>query len=285
MKIKILPFDRYHGRRLGSIGSSVIRAKWLSEVADDISIWTQGCQADAIIFQKVWWESFMRDYKGVKILDMCDPDHMKGDIPIIQACQLVDAITTSSEALKKEIEQYTDKPVYYVPDRVKLDEFPKHEGTKGKALTVGWFGYYHNAKDLFGQRFIIDSLAKHKLNLKIISNQDWLPSYGVNIEIENVRFDWDSLPYEIQGCDFMINPKPYKKRFRFKSNNKTLISWACGVPVAGNEDDMIKFIDEKARKTEMEKRKKELVDKWDIKQSAKQYREIICQVINQKSGL
>ena len=74
MKVSILTFDKWHGRRIGTIGSSIIRARWLLPHWPEAKLWTHGMRADVYIFQKVYWPAFMKDCQGIKILDLCDPD-------------------------------------------------------------------------------------------------------------------------------------------------------------------------------------------------------------------
>ena len=69
MKIGIITFQMRHGRAAQSIGSSVIRGDWLAAADSDFEIWTEGKKYDAMIFQKVYWDEFIKLYDGIKIWD------------------------------------------------------------------------------------------------------------------------------------------------------------------------------------------------------------------------
>ena len=80
---------------------------------------------------------------------------------------------------------------------------------------------------------------------------------------------------DIQTADMAINPPMLSNSARFKSNNKTLISWALGVPVANNAEEMDLFLEARNRQIEIDKRWKEIKEKWDIQISISEYKKLI----------
>ena len=84
-------FGNFHQKK--DIGSSRIRGKWVIEHMD-AEEFVQGKKYDTIIFQKTYWKEMARVFKGVKILDICDPDWLDG-AEIINFCKDIDAVTVA----------------------------------------------------------------------------------------------------------------------------------------------------------------------------------------------
>lgn len=273
MKTACITFEKYHGRQPGSIGSSMIRGKWLAEKWDDAFLWTNGAYADSVIFQKVYWEDMMIDFPGKKILDLCDPDWLNGDVDIKKFCDYADHVTTSTEALAKFVRTITKTPVTVVPDRLNMDYFTRPKEHTEKARNVVWFGYYANAKEVLPP--ILMTLKRLGLGLRVVSNGEFTTTNDFGVDIQNVNWDSDNAWLDIQGGDIAVNPPSVRSNFRYKSNNKTLISWALGLPVANTAEDLERFIDPKERTKEVIERRKELEDTWTIEKSIEQYKEIL----------
>ena len=157
-----------------------------------------------------------------------------------------------------------------------LDYFPQQKEHFDKARTVVWFGYYGNAKVVLPQ--VLPSLKARGLNLLVVSNYVYEPDMDFGVEVRNVDYRPESAFIDIQGADFAINPPSLLRNFKYKSNNKTLISWALGLPVASTAEDMDRFMKPEERNKEVVKRMKEIKEKWDIKQSVEQFKEILCDI-------
>lgn len=294
MKISIIDFAHYHGRDPKTIGSTYLRSVNLVAKDKDFFHWTQGARADAYIFQKVYWDEIMRLIKEPKILDLADPDifkgKMKGGVDIRYISQFIDAITCSSEELTKQIKKYVNIPVYHVPDRLNFDLFPEPKIHKGRAKTVVWFGYAHNAKKVL-QDYIGQALQSMKLKLLVVSDKEFMPSEtetktGVKVipewqgvEIKNIKYDSDTAYYEIRKADIAINPSSMDASFKYKSNNKTIIAWRLGLPQANCPEDFQKYLDPEERNKEVAKRVKEVEKDYDIKLSGIQYKDIIKEIL------
>jgi len=289
----ILTFERYHGRR--DIGSSRIRGHWLLKYWPEAEEFVQGREYDTIIYQKVYWPEHARAFKGVKILDLCDPDFLSFVYQTKEMIEEVDAVTVSTESLKNAIEAFTDKPVIHIPDRLDLEyhkEKKDHRGN-GKAKTLVWFGYstgFHLLKAC------LSDIRKLELNLIVISDSGFMlplnflpPESGPKedkfyIEVTNLPWKLGTVNSDIIKGDFVINPRSQLGKWKYKSNNKTLTSWALGMPVAHNEGELKKFMDEEARVKESERRLKEIQDKWDVKYSVEEYKKLIDEIIEGKNS-
>ena len=282
MQIRILTFQDFHGRQRGKIGSSIIRGEWLVNNWDEADYFKQGCQADCYIYQKVFWEHHIKDVKDeVKILDLCDPDWLKGEFNLRELSQYVDAITTSSEELARVIRGFADCEVLCIPDRLDLTQFPKKlKFHSGKAKQVVWFGYQHNADEVLPQ--VLPSLAKLGLSLLVVSDGTFNPAIDYGVDIINTHYEIDNAYYLISQADFAINPKLMTKNFKYKSSNKTLTCWALGLPVAETADDMEKYLLPEERNKEAVKRFVEIKKDWDIKTNVKIYKDLIQKICQRK---
>ena len=277
-KIKgaVLTFEKWHGKEY--IGSSRIRGHWLVKAwnkmeskSSSLEVFQQGAKYDAIIFQKTYWPAYCKEYKGIKILDMCDPDWLEM-MEVKQMIDECDAVTTSTEALRDAIKQFTDKSVIHIPDRHDLNEFTERKVHQGQAKWVCWFGYSHNNRSL---DMVMSTLKKYNLKLKVISN--CRPFYSK--ADKNVKYEWEnpnwSFNKELLECDFVVMPPNTTPRGKYKSQNKIITSWALGMPVATNPNELKRFMDSEERKKEAEKRLQEVREKWDIRTSVQQFQQLI----------
>lgn len=281
MQVSFLTFEKYHGRPQGTIGSSQIRAKWVVDKWEDAKIWSVGQKFDALILQKVYWEQMINDFTGSKILDLCDPDWLNGDVEIVDIMKKVDHVTTSTEGLANYLKQMTDTPITVVPDRLNMDYFTEQREHTERARNVVWFGYYHNAQQVLNAP-LLHSLKARGLGLTVVSNAEFLPSNDMGVEITNINWQPENAYMDIKSGDFAINPPSMSRGFRFKSNNKTLISWALGLPVANTADEMDRFIKPEERNKEAKIRLEEIKKDWTVERSIAQYKKILCQIQEQK---
>ncbi len=274
MKIGIHTFERQEGKAKDSAGSSRIRARWLIKYWPEAEEFIQGADYDFIIYQKSYWCEHAKAFKGFKIFDLCDPDWMHFGYRTKEMIEEVDVITTSTEPLAETIRKFTDKPVVCVPDRLDLEKHKEKKVHSGDAKSVVWFGYSTGFTLLNSAVTAIDNLG---LELIVISNAGFvLPSHYQNrIELTNYPWTLETVNKDIIKGDILLNPKSDKTKWKYKSNNKTLTAWALGVPVAKNVSELKKFIKEEARIEESKKRLIEIKEKYDVKLSVKQYKEII----------
>lgn len=275
MKIGICTFQKWHGRAPGSIGSSVIRGNWLVEKWPEAELWTNGAKFDVMIFQKVYKQYLIRDFPGFKILDLCDPDWMQEDMKLLEVAEYVDVITCSTQAIADFIKQVLpNKKVVMIPDRLNLDYFTRRKKHFDPAKSVVWFGYRHNAEKALPHS--LQSLVKSNLSLYVVSNKAYTPRMNFGIEIKNIKWVPETAYQSIQLADMALNPSLISEaKAKYKSNNKTLIAWALGLPVADDGDSMRRFLDPKERQKEVDMRWEEIKEKWDIELSVKQFKEIL----------
>lgn len=275
-RIGIIPYSTYRGWGISRVGSSVLRAKGLADATPDFEVWRHSEKYDALIFQKAYWKDMMVQFSGPKILDLCDPDWINGSANIVELGNLVDAITCSTEQLTKVVKNFfPDKIVRCIPDRLHFGAFPAprtdHIGVAKKAV---WFGYMQNAYETLPP--LLPALRKHNIALKIVSNLEVKQRElfeGINLEF--VQYNVHTAFHEIQQADFSLNPKSVKGYFKFKSNNKSLISWWLGLPVADTVEAIEELLLPSNRNEEVSRMKNIIERDFDVLQSAQEYRAIL----------
>lgn len=278
MKIGICTFEKYLGRK--NIGSSKIRGEWLINHWPEAEIFNQAKNYDVVIYQKAYWVEHAKAFKGIKILDICDPDFLSWRYRTVEMIQEVDAITTSTEVLAEAFRAFTDKPVLCIPDRIDLDEIERTKYHKGEAKMVGWYGYSTGFEML---KPVLFFLKKLKLNLTVISDGGFsLPAGYENMQLVNLPHNWDTVYDDLLDVDIIVNPQSQKGRYRYKSNNKTILAWALGLPVAKDIKELEKFRSEEERRKEQVLRLKEVKEKWDVKISVSEMCSFINQIKNNK---
>jgi hypothetical protein len=278
-RIGITTFEQTRKFRV-DMGSSRIRAHWLIKHWRQAELFTLGRMYDCVIFQKVYWLDYARHFSGLKILDLCDPDFLNWRCPFKQMMDYCDAVTTSTEPLAQFARLYTSKPVRCVPDRLDLQWFDglrkTHQGLGG-TKTVAWYGYSTNFPML---EAAIPALLKLGLETLIVIADPaapyQLPSEAQGrIRLVNLSWDLKTVNANLLGADLVINWRSAQGRWRFKSNNKTISAWALGLPVAHDECELASLMTESSRVAEADKRLEEVRDQWDVRDSVREYVELI----------
>ena len=272
MKVAFLGFDQWQGKF--DIGSSTIRCDWVLKYWSEAERFKMGQNYDVVIYQKAYWLDHMRAFKGIKILDLCDPDWLDFGSKIVECIQEVDAITTSSQALAEYIVKITDKPVWFIPDRVDMSDHKQQKQHNHRARAVAWFGYSHNLQVLDQ---CIKPIVDLGLELIVVSNKPYHPpaSYASKLDLTNYTWAKDTVNEDLLKADIIINPKLPGLRFRYKSANKTIKSWALNLPVALDDRQLKAFIDPANRKAEADKNMKEIMENWQVQKSVDEYKMLI----------
>jgi len=274
----ILLFEKIHNKR--DVASSRVRGRWYIKYWPELEEFVYGKKYDFVIYQKAYLLDHAKNYDGIKILDIADSDWTEGQ-PIREMLEYIDAITCPTEVMADLFRQMTDKPVVVIPDRQDLEYCKVKKIHKGWAKEVVWHGYAHNSYVL-GQA--MPALLRLGLNLSIISNEMInLKNQSEAVTGQSLNERWtkwnvDTFCQELIKSDICLMPPAYKPNDRFKSNNKTTLAWAIGMPVAANAEELEKFMDENERINESEKNLKIVKEKFDIRQSVTQLRELIEQI-------
>lgn len=290
MKTAFLTFEQFHGRE--NIGGSRIRANWLvekwkqaGEEMGEAELYKFGGKYDAIVFQKVYWTDMAEVYRGVKILDMCDPDFLTWGYPVKQMINACDAITTSSENLAEAVLSFSgDKPVHYIPDRVLDPEKIEQKIHVGPTKSIAWYGYADNFPMLDAA---INSIIKADLELVVVATRPYIPRSVVNgkkLRYRNLPWTPTTWERDVRTADLVLNPQGTGGKWKFKSNNKTTQAWAWGIPVVHNEAELKNLMTEEQRIAEAKKRRSEVLTGYDVRQSVVDMKKLISEIYASKTA-
>lgn len=282
--VSFFDFSRYHGK-YPDAGSTNIRVNQLLKYWPEANKYLFGQHPDVLIFQKVYCTpdyKFPKHYQGIKILDICDPDWLDGVTSIKETVDAVDAVTCSSDALRKFIKQMTNKPVITIADRFDLENIPTRKKHKYEARTVAWFGYRHNSDTLRPAMRLLNEL---NLNLLVISDDDplawqWVPARIDSEEYRKEKYTYfkyneDTFYETMFKADFALLPIGSRPLDVFKSNNKTVKAILSGLPVAHDADDVRKFLNAEEREKYLDENYEKTKQEYDVKKSVEQYKELI----------
>lgn len=285
-KVGFFLFETFHARQ--GVGSSRLRGHNLIKYWPEAEQFKYAQKYDAIIFQKVYMTQdykFHKLYKGIKIMDICDPDWVDG-VAVRETLDNVDGITVPTEALKEFLSQMTDKPIKVIPDRHDIEPIPSLKTHTGQAKSAVWFGYRHNA-DLL--KFAVSALETRGLKLTIISNEDPSAWRWAN-DPETYRKDYDFKKYtedtvfsELTKHDFCIMPPGTRPQDRFKSNNKTTKAWLAGLPVVTDADSLENALNPDWRNEEAKRNYDSAIIEYDVKKSVEEMKKFIKEISTSKT--
>lgn len=275
MVVKFFPFTKFHGK--SQAGSTDIRVLNVMKFWPEASLYRFGDQYDVMIFQKVYAS---QDYKfpvtapKIKILDICDPDWLDNAY-INETVSAMDAVTCPTEPLAEFIRQIADCPVRVIKDRFLVDEFPRPKVHTGKAKSVVWFGYVHNAGLL---RPAIETIKQMGLKLTVVANEDPQIQRWGEVDYMFVKWKKESLYQELQKHDICLLPAGNRPVDRFKSENKTVIARLLGLPVAVTKTDLAGFMTDKARNKDVAERHEKTRDEYDSRRSVAEFKQLIREI-------
>lgn len=276
MRIAFCTMEKFDNRVKDSVGSSRIRGNWLIKYWPEAEEYVIGKEYDVIIFQKVYWNKMADEFKGIKILDICDPDWIEGK-PVLEYVDKMDAVATATPALAEYMLKFRPgKNIICIPDRIDLEEHDKYRRTKheGVAQNIVWFGYHQNIHYLYKT---LDYIIAKGLTLTIVCDQPFNPPAQYHaLKFKNVPYSYPGVHQEIVKADMLLLPETTDDlKGKYKSNNKTLTGWALGMPVVAVPEDLDKYMDPIARQKEADERYQEIKDKWDVKLSVEDYKKLI----------
>lgn len=274
--IRFFTYSMFHGKA-DPVGSDFIRVMQLIKYWPEAELYKYGENPDVLIFNKVFASQdykFPIHFENTKILDICDPMWLEGH-NIVETAQAMDAITVPTEPLAEFIRQFHSN-VIVVPDRFDLDILPEPKVHKGKAKTVVWFGYSHNAELLKPAIPLIEEL---KLNLLIISNDDPIANrWGLRDKKEYYtykKYNEDTIYEDLQAADFAVLPDGFRPEDKFKSNNKTIKANLAGLPVAKTPEEVKEYMEGKNRRLWFDTNYGLIKQEYDVRNSVKEMKAII----------
>lgn len=283
--IRIFSYSQYHNKN-PVVGSTYIRVNQLIKYWPEAGLYVYGENPEVLIFQKVYCQEdykFPLHFKGIKILDICDPDWLDG-MPIKETCDCMDAVVCPTEGLAKFLRQLHPH-VRVIKDRFDMELIPTPKEHTEEAKTVVWFGYRHNAEVLKPALNLINELG---LKLLIISDDDplaWQWIYGeagdkFREKYTYKKYQEDTIYETLKLADFCLLPIGTRPQDVYKSENKTVKAILAGLPVAKDGDDVRNFIDPKNRVDYLRKYYNKTKAGFNVNLSIKEYQELIDEIKN-----
>ena len=279
-KTGIVPFMYFYYIQ-NPVASTDIRVEPVIQCNADFEKFIHGKKYDNLIFQQTFWKDMAMLFDGPKIVDLCDPDWLKYAVDVVELGQYIDAFTCSSATLRDLVQSYfPEKIVEHVPDRFDFSQFPAPKVLHhGKAKKAVWFGYTHNAHELLPQ--LAPAIKEFDLELLIVANAPYSQDDEVSaLNPGFIKYEHYSSREYIAKADIVLNPRSNRAYFRYKSNNKSVIAWKLGVPVAVTCDDIARLMNPDERNSEVSIMQPSVEKEYDIEKSVKQYRSIIDKIEN-----
>lgn len=274
--------EKAQNREVNSVGSSRIRGRWLWRNWDNCDEYHVGDDCDVIIFQKAYWDVMIEHHDGIKIFDICDPDWLENR-DVFSTLVLCDAITTSTEALAKYIRKLLpNKLVRHIPDRIDLDiHSPIKNKHNDKLEHVVWFGYSHNFHYLAGT---FKKLIQYGIKIDVYADTSFGGQYK-DLKLKYYPYQYPQIHKALLKYDAALLPvRRLDEKGKYKSANKNVTCWALGLPVVAYGYDLDKLQSQEAREKEAEKKLALVKKEWDIKQSVKEFEDLILEIDRSKRG-
>ena len=184
----------------------------------------------------------------------------------------------------------TEKPVWCIPDRLDFTTIPdqkkEHKG-KGETKTVLWYGYSENFPMLNSS---INALIQLKIpELVVIANKGKMyelpPAAKGKINLTNIPWTAETVNIDLMKADVVLNPQLSTGRWKYKSNNKTILAWSFGIPVAHSKTELEKLMTEESRIVEGDKRYTQARAEYNVIDSVRDYKNLINDLLAKKEQI
>jgi len=257
-------------------GSARIRAEWVCRYWDGAEVY-DGSQRfaghDLYVFQKAYlveqtyhWIRTVarwRDEGHCRLaFDLCDPDFLEPEHErrMLSVLPLFDFAVATTQPIADWLAQWL--PTYVIPDRVDLEEVRGigfSTPTCALKPRLVWAGYERNAAV---------ALSGMKPTIK---------KMGLPLEIMAMRrpLSFDEFWRRVIEYDVLLNPLPNVAPFSYKSDNKTIIAQALGMPVARTMEDVLQLCDPWERRRESDRRMIEVETLWDVRLSVAKWQDVL----------
>lgn len=212
--------------------SDRIRCVMIAEQLENIEIYKPDTDYGSLIFHQIDFTG-LKKHKGLSIYDICDYTWDLNE-NVFRFAEMVDLVITASQPLKdKLIQDGLKTPVRIIGDGHNIEK-RLSKWHKEKAEKVVWFGYVDNQHCLNDYYSVIQELG---LKLRIISE------HNMKKGDEFFKWDIDTVNNLINECDFAVLPK----NGIYKTNNKDVTAWLCGLPVAKTKQEIRDFVSKQRR--------------------------------------
>ena len=258
---------------------------------------------DVVVFQSRFWAKDRALAKllvaqgKITILDVTDPywlrEYKKDDSPtpeFDEMCSIVDRVIVCSPMLGDMLTlHYPGIRWKVIGDRVDLEEHDKMRRHVNRAeQVILWHGDYGNLLSFETARSTIESLSK-AFNLKIMCIYNKAKEHPIQpfTRAKLVVKEWGPtlVAEELLNTDISINPR-FRDWRSYKTNNKTVKAWACGVPCTEypNHGEMSRWLESATiRNLEGIRRRQEVEELYDVNISVCELRAVIKEIIDERN--
>jgi len=274
MRILFLPC--YYDGLPQSSGSVRIRCRWIAQNWDEADVYDgnqQFSDYNAFVFQKLYLADLVRDEwlpllarwrdmgRCVLAFDLCDPDYLdyEHERRMLDALPRFDFAVATTEPIAQYLRKWL--PTWVIPDRIDVSEVERlgaYSLTRKRKPSFVWAGYEHNTSALAP---LLQTVKELQLPLDVLAFE------------RPVTFEefWS----KVLRYDVLLNPQPDRLPFSAKSDNKTLIAWTLGMPVAKTAEEIVTLCDPKSRARASAEAFDLVREKHDISRSVKNWRQLL----------
>jgi hypothetical protein len=262
MKVLFIPFrEMYETQQqremIAQSASSRIRVDYLVKYWHDAEVWSRqwGTESrtwrdyDVYVFQKAYSSEMIQAAGELKavgkkiVFDLCDAEwvYPSREKNLRDMMKLADHVTCSSFYIMEYVIRNYHRPATLILDRYDLARYPREKmkhHTESKWPTIVWYGNRNTAQYL---SLIEPAILRIQppFNLLLIADElgAWLPAPTHQYKLHFRKWDLSREIENITTGDVVISPHGDDDIGKAKSDNKTSLAWALGMPVVshGNE--------------------------------------------------
>ncbi len=180
-----------------------------------------------------WAEKLRRESKTV-ILDWTTgkgiiEDDREEDLMLERWCQLAHACTCATDTIAAGLRGLGAANVAVVPDCISVLAHRQRKNDYSWQGRFCWHGYAGNAASLFAIAPLLDRLCReYDAKVRVICETT---NTNFPFPVEHVPWELATVQDAIRASDIVLDPTLTGGCFLYKSDNKTVMSWALGVPV------------------------------------------------------
>ncbi len=279
-----------------------LRCFWLTEAWDEAETWDgTGESWDEILSdvkvlvvqQKFWRPELDALYtkaqeKDIPIIwDTCDPTWWWSPATVAIA-QKADFIVTSTDGLANLARKELNKPAICIPDRHKISAYAVKEHRETDCPILLWHGWRATHASLWNCSAELAKLAAMGMKFKVMIVDDkgeivpeafttW--NWAQAIDIELMKWEYpDFFEKQLIKADIGLVPAYPGVWSEYKSNNKEVAFWCCGIPTTKGDDiqQMIQLMQNwELRKYVGQTYREIAIRDWAIEKSAEEWKRLI----------
>jgi hypothetical protein len=223
---------------------------------------------------------------GKNIFYHCDPLWWWHPDECRQADAIVDAVVCSTEASALDYMDFSGRTEHptVIPDRLELSYYKSrgpHETPRGQPVRFVWFGMSQNRLTLFAALANLERLVANGVSI-VLTLIDDAPQevvyWSEMFPFIHARWTLDNENALICANDIALVPLYPGPWGKIKTNNRTLVAWACGLPAITGENyrELYEVATRATLRNEMVAAgQQELVQRYDVRQSAGEWMQLL----------